>query len=84
MIYSLCPPVPTAVVSGKLSTRIRFRGTPIVHETIAEHELKPGRWVVDTFVSLPEQAEPGVYAYEIEFESKTVRFDERITFVVEN
>ena len=83
MIYSLCPTAPTAVVTGELSTRIRFRGASIVRETIPDYELKPGRWVVDTFVTLPGEAEPGIYAYEVEFVSKRVRFDERITFLVE-
>jgi hypothetical protein len=83
MVYALCPTRPTEVVAGRLSTRIRFKGQPIVRDTVTPYELRPGRWVVDAFVTLPEDAEPGIYAYEVQFESKTVDFDERLTFVVE-
>lgn len=82
MVYAMCPDRPTAVISGRLLTRIRFRGDPIVRETTEAYELKPGRWVVDAEVTLPSAAEPGVYAYELEFESSSVRFEKSLTFVV--
>ncbi len=82
LVYALCPDRPTAVVSGRLRTLILFRGEPIVRETTEAYELKPGRWVVDAEVTLPASADPGVYAYELHFESDSVRFDERLTFVV--
>ena len=40
--------------------------------------------MVDAFVSLPGDAEPGIYAYEIQFDSRGVDFSERLTFVVES
>lgn len=83
MVYSMCPARPTEVVAGTLSTRIRFKGRAIVRDQVEAYELRPGRWVVDAFVTLPEDAEPGVYAYEVDFESRSVRFDERLTFVVD-
>jgi hypothetical protein len=82
MVYVMCPSRPTAVVAGKLFTRIRFKGDPIVRETEERYEIKPGRWVVDSFVELPEDAEPGVYAYEVQFESAPLGFEKRLTFVV--
>lgn len=84
MVYAMCPSRPTEVVSGRLLTRIRFRGDPIVRETTEAYELKPGRWVVDAEVQLPEDAEPGVYAYEVAFESSGVGFEKRLTFVVQS
>ncbi len=83
MVYALCPAAPTQVVSGGLSTRIRFRGEPIFHETEAVYELRPGRWRVDTIVEVPDHAEPGVYAYEIEFASASLRFERGLTFLIE-
>lgn len=82
LVYVLCPEQPTEVVSGRLLTRIRFRGDPIVRETTEAYELKPGRWVVDAEVQLPRDAEPGVYAYEIAFQGGDVAFERRLTFVV--
>ena len=82
MIYVMCPPRPTGVVSGRLRTRIRFRGNPIVRETTEDYEIKPGRWIVDAEVTLPENAEPGIYAYEMAFDSAALRFQKSLTFVV--
>ncbi len=82
MIYAMCPVRPTAVVTGRLVTRIRFRGDPIVRERTEAYEIKPGRWVVDAEVSLPSAAEAGVYAYEIEFSAGALHFAESLTFVV--
>jgi hypothetical protein len=78
----MCPTLPTEVVQGKLSTRIRFKGSPIVQQTDTLYEIKPGRWVVDAIVHLPEQAETGIYAYEFEFDSNSLAFEKSLTFVV--
>jgi hypothetical protein len=82
MVYVMCPARPTGVVSGRLRTRIRFRGNPIVRETTEAYEIKPGRWIVDAEVNLPENADPGIYAYELDFDSASLSFDKRLTFVV--
>jgi hypothetical protein len=34
-------------------------------------------------VHLPIEAEPGIYAYELEFESKSLEFEKSLTFLVE-
>lgn len=81
--YILCPASPTEVVTGRLTTRIRYRGKSQVIEEIPRYELKPGRWVVDAFILLPEDAEAGVYALELVFDSKSIRFKKSITFGVE-
>ena len=84
MVYAMCPDEPTAVVAGNLHTSIRFRGSPIVRETTSTYELKPGRWVIDAEVQLPESAEPGVYAYELAFRGQPIRFEKSLTFVVQS
>jgi hypothetical protein len=81
-VYVMCPNLPTEVVQGELSTRIRFKGSPIVQQTDTLYEIKPGRWVVDAIVHLPEQAETGIYAYEFEFDSNSLAFEKSLTFVV--
>jgi len=83
MVYALCPTAPTAVVPGKLTTRIVFKGRDLVVDSIPDFEIKPGRWIVDAFVRLPESAETGVYALEIGFASEAIRFDESVTFGVD-
>jgi hypothetical protein len=82
LVYVMCPVNPTEVVTGQLATRIRFKGTPIVVDTLPGWDLKPGRWVVDAMVALPETAEPGIYTYELQFASEPVAFEKSLTFVV--
>jgi hypothetical protein len=82
LVYVLCPVNPTEVVTGKLATRIRYRGSPIVEDLQPGWDLKPGRWVVDASIALPEDAQPGIYSYELEFESGAVAFEKSLTFVV--
>jgi hypothetical protein len=81
-VYVMCPQQRTEVVAGRLLTRIRFKGRPIVRQNEEVWEIKPGRWVVDTSVELPESAEPGVYAYELAFESDSIAFEKHLTFIV--
>ena len=85
MVYAMCPRNPTEVVEGTLVTRIRFKGRPIVTETLDPFEIKPGRWIVDSFIALPENAEVGVYALELHFtsEGSEIEIDEGITFGVD-
>ena len=78
----MCPVNPTEVVTGRLATRIRFKGSPIVEDLLPGWDLKPGRWVVDAMVALPKDAEPGIYSYELQFESAPVTFEKSLTFVV--
>ena len=83
LIYALCTAASTGVVTGNMETRIMHRGSAVVHEKDAAYDLKPGRWVIDSFVRLPEGAEVGIYAFELEFASSDVNFDRTMTFAVE-
>ena len=59
------------------------RGRAVVHEGDSEYDLKPGRWAIDSFVRLPEEAEVGIYAFELEFRSDLIEFEKSMTFAVE-
>ena len=83
MVYALCPTEPTTVIEGALQTRIMHKGRPVRHETDAHYEIKPGRWVVDTFIRIPREAESGIYSVEVQFESANVSFREERSFAVE-
>jgi hypothetical protein len=85
IIYAMCPESPTEVIEGTLVTRIRFKGEAIATETLDPFEIKPGRWIVDAFITLPESAEEGVYALELRFRSEAseVEIDESLTFGVD-
>ncbi len=83
IVYALCPRRSTEVVTGTLTTQVRFRGRVVVRERVPDFEFKPGRWSVDSFVKLPEAAEAGIYALEIRFEGGPVRLAESLTFGVD-
>ena len=83
LTYVLCTPGPTDVVTGKLETRILFRGQPVLKESDPAYDLRPGRWVIDVFVTVPPSATEGLYALEIEFKSPNVKFNRSETFAVE-
>jgi hypothetical protein len=81
--YVLCPDRLTGVVTGQFLTRIRHRGKVIVEDRKPKYDLKPGRWVIDTFVRLPQNAEVGVYAMEFAFQSSSVSFARSLDFAIE-
>jgi len=83
MVTALCPARPTEVETGRLSEAIRFRGDVVHRKTTERFEIRPGRWVVDAFVEVPADTEPGVYAYELRFEGPNLAFEESWSFVVE-
>jgi hypothetical protein len=82
LVYVLCAPTPTAVVTGKLQTRIMYKGKAIVSRD-ETYDLKPGRWGVDALVELPASAEMGVYAFELDFRADDVKFERSLTFAVD-
>ncbi len=84
MVYAMCPAQTTAVVAGRLHTRIRYRGEPLYGETEVDYELLPGRWRVDSFVEIPDAAQPGIYSYELEFTSRSLKFSKHASFLVPN
>ncbi len=83
LIYVMCPARRTGVITGKLATQIRFRGRAILSDTIPRFEIKPGRWVIDSFIRLPEFAETGIYALDMRFSHQTLKFAKSLTFLAE-
>ena len=83
LVYALCPERPSGVVTGELDTRILYRGRTIVQQHTPSYDLKPGRWVVDAFVQLPDDAEGGIYAFEVRFRSRKLNFKKTLSFAVE-
>ena len=81
-VYVMCPSRASEVITGTLYTRIQFKGKT-VHQDKVKRDMQPGRWVVDSFIKLPEQAKPGMYALAGRFESKKGRFSFNADFLVE-
>ncbi len=81
-VYVMCPSRASEVIEGTLHTRIQFKGKT-VHRNAVKRELQPGRWVVDSFITLPEKAMPGMYALTARFDSPKGRFSFQSDFLVE-
>lgn len=68
-VYAMCPLRPTEVVQGQLFRNILFKGSVILSDK-TNFEMKPGRWQVDAFITVPSDVETGIYALEAVFESQ--------------
>jgi len=63
-------------------TRVLHAGQTLMRERQPRYELKPGRWIVDATIEIPETARTGVYAIEVQFEGGSVRFRGERAFAV--
>ncbi len=83
LVYVLCTARPGDVVTGRLEMRIVHGGKTVISAPEPKYALHPGRWVIDVFVAVPPEASDGLYALELAFKSKAVRFDAAEAFAVE-
>ena len=82
LVYALCPARSTDVVRGALETRVLYAGHTLLRDRQPRYELKPGRWIVDATIEIPESAKTGVYAIEVRFRGGPVRFRGERAFAV--
>lgn len=68
LIYAMCPSKPSEVVKTRAFRRLLFKGQQVAGSVNETLELKPGRWVIDSFFTLPKDSPLGVYALEVSFE----------------
>lgn len=83
LVYGLCSDNPSGEIVGRLYTRIYHRGRHVISDVDDAYVIKSGRWQVDTFITLLDDLETGVYILEIEFSNPEVDFKVENTFVVE-
>jgi len=62
--YVLCPAASAFPVSGKIIRTVRLRKVKIFTD-VTEHAFKPGSWVVDAAVIVPEDARSGEYTFDV-------------------
>ena len=82
-IYTMCPTTPSEVIRGPLRTTINHEGKPIFRDTAEDFAVKPGAWVVDSTIVIPDSAEPGIYGLEVAFGGRGAQFRNEISFVVD-
>ena len=81
-VYVLCPARGQAELRGTLTRRVRTRGQVIWSDAERDYELKPGRWVVELFLTIPAEATAGSYEFEVSFETNKVIFRDVKGFTV--
>ena len=85
LVYVMCPAQPSEVIKTKVARRMLFKGEQVAANVHEGFELKPGRWVVDSFFTLPPESPLGVYALEVGFEAPNGMSHKRVrSFVVSN
>jgi hypothetical protein len=85
LVYVMCPAEPSEVIKTRIARRMLFKGEQVAANVNENFELKPGRWVVDSFFTLPLDSPLGVYALEVEFEAPNGMGHKKVrSFVVSN
>jgi hypothetical protein len=85
VVYAMCPAKPSEVLKARAFRRIYFKGEQVASNVNDSLELKPGRWVIDSFFTLPADSPLGVYALEVTFERSERHGQKQVrSFVVSN
>ena len=85
LIYVMCPAKPSEVIKTRVARRMLFKGEQVARNVNDAFEIKPGRWVVDSFFTLPVDSPLGVYALEVVFEAPNGLAHKKVrSFVVSN
>jgi hypothetical protein len=80
IVYSLCTGG-GETVTGRLRTRV-LRGTnAVLTDTTSGYRLKPGRWIVDSTITVPPAAPEGTYSVAVDF-AGPVSFARALNLVV--
>jgi hypothetical protein len=85
LIYVMCPAKPSEIIKTRVARRMLFKGEQVARNVNDAFEIKPGRWVVDSFFTLPADSPLGVYALEVIFEAPNGMAHKKVrSFVVSN
>lgn len=77
IIYTMCPNRPYEAIQGQLRTSVYLGSQVVSVDTVDQFEIKPGKWIVDTNILVPKEAQAGVYWLDVVFNSPGLRFKER-------
>lgn len=80
VVYSACPGT-AEQLTGTLTRRLYYGRTTIMEDK-EKIVLKPGRWSIDVFITIPPKVELGWYRMEAVFENAAVYARDRRDFQV--
>jgi hypothetical protein len=81
--YTACVPAQPGYIIGRLQTTLSFKGKKHNTRTDTDFPVETGKWIVDTNIAVPNDAEPGVYFLEATLVAKGARIEDRVSFNVE-
>jgi hypothetical protein len=85
LVYVMCPLKLADAIRIRVTRNMFFNGEQVARNAKDAFEVKPGRWMVDSFFTLPPDSPLGVYALEVGFETPDGQAQKRVrSFVVSN
>ena len=83
IVYVLCPLKLFKSIKTVVTRNMLFKGEPVARNVKDDFDLKPGRWLVDSFFTLPPDSPMGVYALEVAFDTPNGNTEKQVrSFVV--
>jgi hypothetical protein len=86
LTYAMCPISKFSETLAASTTRtIRYKGQEVARNSKESFQLKAGRWMVDSFFTLPRESPLGVYALEVAVQTPSGEAQKLVrSFVVSN
>jgi len=85
VVYVMCPIKLYESIKTRVTRNMFFKGEQVARNVKDGFELKPGRWIVDSFFTLPPDSPMGVYALEVAFDTPNGYDQKQVrSFVVGN
>jgi len=85
VVYLMCPLKLSESVKTRVIRSMFFKGDQVARNVKEDFEAKPGRWIVDSFFTLPPDSPMGVYALEVAFDIPQGHDQKQVrSFVVSN
>jgi hypothetical protein len=94
LVYAFCPKPGGKAETGVLTRSLSLKGKTVFSDVTKGVTVIPGRVAVDAYLTVPDGAQPGAYAYTVEYvsdsEAKTrkaarvISFEDTIELVLKN
>ena len=81
--YTACVPEQSSYKLGRLETKISFKGNTQNRRSDDQYTVETGKWIVDTHIAVPKNAEPGTYVLDAALSIKGAMLQDRVSFNVE-
>ena len=81
--YTACVPAQPGYILGRFRTAIVSNGKELSSRADETYPIDTGKWIVDTDIAVPEQANPGLYSIEATLVAKSMMIQDRVNFIVE-